>query len=300
MISGALLLAPSHRNTISGFLKKRLLKIVPSYLAWALIYFAWRIYIEEEDLTWTVFPGELAAGSVYYHLWFLNMLLELYLLVPFLRILVEFTPKAVLIYGLGLWLIWFFFRVHASAYLWTGSVFELCRIYRLFYSRPSTFQCALERTRTGLGFHQLGSCGQLGGIFSVSCRPRTREDFIGGDWGPKFKANGVHFLVLGSPGVVDSDTYKEGNPEEYNKTLAALGNIVKEIARANGAGYADVHGIMSDVMKKAKAKYGASYALAGEDGVHPDENGQLVMAYAFLKAMGCSGDLGTITLDQIV
>lgn len=110
----------------------------------------------------------------------------------------------------------------------------------------------------------------------------------------------MHFLVLGSPGVVDSDTYKEGNPEEYNKTLAALGNIVKEIARANGAGYADVHGIMSDVMKKAKAKYGASYALAGEDGVHPDENGQLVMAYAFLKAMGCSGDLGTITLDQIV
>ena len=52
---------------------------------------------------------------------------------------------------------------------------------------------------------------------------------------------------------------------------------------------------MEDVMTKAKAKYGKQYALAGEaDGVHPDENGHLVMAYAFLKALGCDGDIGTI------
>jgi len=55
---------------------------------------------------------------------------------------------------------------------------------------------------------------------------------------------------------------------------------------------------MRDVMTKAKAKYGAQYALAGaEDGVHPDENGHLVMAYAFLKALGCDGNIGTITVD---
>jgi len=56
---------------------------------------------------------------------------------------------------------------------------------------------------------------------------------------------------------------------------------------------------MAAVMAKAKAKFGPQYALAGkEDGVHPDENGHLVMAYAFLKALGCAGQIGTITYDQ--
>ena len=50
-------------------------------------------------------------------------------------------------------------------------------------------------------------------------------------------------------------------------------------------------------MTKAKAKYGRDYHLAGRDGVHPDRNGHLVMAYAFLKALGCDGNIGTITVD---
>jgi hypothetical protein len=54
---------------------------------------------------------------------------------------------------------------------------------------------------------------------------------------------------------------------------------------------------MMAAMTKAKAKYGREYNLAGGDGVHPDRNGHLVMAYAFLKALGCNGDIGTITCD---
>jgi hypothetical protein len=54
---------------------------------------------------------------------------------------------------------------------------------------------------------------------------------------------------------------------------------------------------MMDAMTKAKAKYGREYHLAGGDGVHPDRNGHLVMAYAFLKALGCDGNIGTLTID---
>jgi hypothetical protein len=54
---------------------------------------------------------------------------------------------------------------------------------------------------------------------------------------------------------------------------------------------------MLEVMAKAKAKYGKAYHLAGADGYHPWKNGHLVMAYAFLKALGCDGDIGTITFD---
>jgi hypothetical protein len=53
---------------------------------------------------------------------------------------------------------------------------------------------------------------------------------------------------------------------------------------------------MMAAMAKAKEKYGADYPFA-TDGVHPSFNGHLVMAYAFLKGLGCDGDLGTLTLD---
>jgi lysophospholipase L1-like esterase len=116
----------------------------------------------------------------------------------------------------------------------------------------------------------------------------------------KFKAAGVRVIVIGSPGCVDSNTYGGGNvgaAVTYNQTLAALGEIDKKLAEENGVVFADVHSPMMDVMAKAKAKYGPKYQFAGGDGVHPGPNGHLVMAYAFLKALGCSGDIGTITVD---
>ncbi len=55
---------------------------------------------------------------------------------------------------------------------------------------------------------------------------------------------------------------------------------------------------MIEAMAKAKAKYGGKYNVAGNDGIHPNRNGHLIMAYAFLKALGCDGNIGTITLDM--
>ena len=48
---------------------------------------------------------------------------------------------------------------------------------------------------------------------------------------------------------------------------------------------------------EAKQRYGPDYMIAGKDGVHPGWAGHLVMAYAFLKAMGLDGQIGTITVD---
>jgi lysophospholipase L1-like esterase len=115
----------------------------------------------------------------------------------------------------------------------------------------------------------------------------------------QLKEAGTRFIVLGSPGVVDSDTFRK-NPEQatmYNKTLGALRDIDRELAKEQGVVFADVYQAMMEVMVKAKAKYGNDYHVAGGDGVHPDRNGHLVMAYAFLKALGCDGNIGTITVD---
>lgn len=115
----------------------------------------------------------------------------------------------------------------------------------------------------------------------------------------QLKEAGVRFIVLGSPGVVDADTFRKdpAAAEMYNKTLAALRDIDRELAKEEGVAFADVYGAMMDVMTKAKAKYGKAYHVGGGDGVHPDRNGHLVMAYAFLKALGCDGDIGTISVD---
>jgi len=113
------------------------------------------------------------------------------------------------------------------------------------------------------------------------------------------KAN-VRVIVVGSPGVVDADTYGRNNPPAaamYNKTLAEERDIAKALAEQEGVVFANVFDPMMDVMTKAKAKYGRRYHLAGGDGVHPDRNGHLVMAYAFLKALGCDGNIGTITIN---
>ena len=50
-------------------------------------------------------------------------------------------------------------------------------------------------------------------------------------------------------------------------------------------------------MERAKAKFGPRYHVAGADGVHPAANGHLIIAYAFLKALGCDGNIGTFTVD---
>jgi lysophospholipase L1-like esterase len=115
-----------------------------------------------------------------------------------------------------------------------------------------------------------------------------------------FKKDNVRFIVLASPGVVDTQTFW-GGPDvaaKYNPILAHERDIAREVAQEEGVTFANIHDPMEEVMTKAKAKYGKQYALAGEaDGVHPDENGHLVMAYVLLKALGCDGNIGTITID---
>ncbi len=113
------------------------------------------------------------------------------------------------------------------------------------------------------------------------------------------KKAGARLIAVGSPGVVDAETFRR-SPEQaamYNQTLAKLRDIAREVAAEEGVVFANVYDPMMDAMTKAKAKYGKGYHVAGSDGVHPWANGHLVMAYAFLKALGCDGDIGTITVD---
>lgn len=117
-------------------------------------------------------------------------------------------------------------------------------------------------------------------------------------------AAGVKHIVVGSPGAVDSKFFGKrpvfGDKDSaagYNDTLAHLRDIAQKLATENKQTFANVHNAMFDAMPKAKAALGDDYPVCGGDGFHPGPNGQLLMAYAFLKALGVDGDIGTITVD---
>ena len=107
-------------------------------------------------------------------------------------------------------------------------------------------------------------------------------------------------VIVGSPGAVDSKTFRGGGEaaKVYNATLSKLGEIAQKIAESNEMPFANVHDPMMAAMEKAKAVLGEKYDVCGGDGVHPNANGHLVMAYAYLKAMGVDGSIGTITVDM--
>jgi lysophospholipase L1-like esterase len=106
-------------------------------------------------------------------------------------------------------------------------------------------------------------------------------------------------VVIGSPGCVDSNTFrKPEDAEVYNQNLGKLGDLDRQLAKDTGMPFANLHDLMADVMKRAKAAYGDKYHVCGGDGVHPAADGQLIMAYAFLKVLVPGGEIGTFTVDM--
>ncbi len=113
----------------------------------------------------------------------------------------------------------------------------------------------------------------------------------------KFMKDNDVKLFAGSPGAVDTDTFKRVAASVYNNTLNEFGKLGEKAATDNGAQFVNVHKLLIDVMAEAKKQYGDKYHVCGRDGVHPEPNGHLVMAYAFLKALGFDGNIGTIEMD---
>jgi lysophospholipase L1-like esterase len=118
----------------------------------------------------------------------------------------------------------------------------------------------------------------------------------------QLKASGTRMIVVGGPGAVDRDSFRtfiaQGREaaEMYNKTLKTFGEAAEQVAKEEGVVFANLHNIMADAMMKFKQLH-PDKSFVGNDGIHPDNVGHTVMAYAFLKALGCDGDIGTITAD---
>jgi hypothetical protein len=115
-----------------------------------------------------------------------------------------------------------------------------------------------------------------------------------------FKANGVR-VIHGSPGTVGKMPSwvktASGTVEDLNINLCQLRDIGIAISHREQVGFADIFWPMLTSGHAAQQIYGTNFMITGKDGVHPGWAGQTEMAYAFLKALGCGGQIGTLNLN---
>lgn len=75
--------------SVIGFYRRRYLTIIPPYLLFSLIY----MLFQNEKLDLKVFIKNVILGRAYPHLWFFLVLIQLYLLFPFIAKIYEYMKK---------------------------------------------------------------------------------------------------------------------------------------------------------------------------------------------------------------
>ncbi len=101
MISGALLLDPAKQESSSEFYKKRLRRVGLPLVFWSLFFLSWtaiRQWYAWGYVDFSLLLDSLLAGSPYYHLWYLYMVIFLYLFTPLLRLVVKQTSRHTLFF----------------------------------------------------------------------------------------------------------------------------------------------------------------------------------------------------------
>lgn len=89
MISGFLMLDNPQTSNIKVFYKKHLSRILIPLLVWNVIYFIYFIVIDNKPIDIKGFIDALINNGNAYHLWFVYMLFGIYLVTPFIHIIVK-------------------------------------------------------------------------------------------------------------------------------------------------------------------------------------------------------------------
>ena len=123
----------------------------------------------------------------------------------------------------------------------------------------------------------------------VNTRAKAQTDLV-----EALKKAGVRTIVIGSPVCVDSFDF--GNDPvkaaAENQRRGALAGIDKEVAAREGVVYADVFGATTAAVQKEKAIRGENWVFQNDGDVF-----NMGIAIAYLKALGCTGTIATITID---
>jgi surface polysaccharide O-acyltransferase-like enzyme len=93
MVSGALLLDPRRIERPRDFYRRRMSRVVVPLAVWTAVYLVFRAAYLREDITAEGAARDVAAGTPFLQLYFLYVLLGLYLLTPFLKLVLRHTTR---------------------------------------------------------------------------------------------------------------------------------------------------------------------------------------------------------------
>ncbi|MBE7415883.1 MAG: acyltransferase family protein [Deltaproteobacteria bacterium] len=103
MLSGFFLIDSYRDEKLGSFFKRRFSKVFVPFLIWSFIYFLWRIYANNEGLSLSSFVPMLLKEPVYYHLWFMSLVLGLYIITPVIGLYARGALERHLWHYLALW-----------------------------------------------------------------------------------------------------------------------------------------------------------------------------------------------------
>ncbi|GEM_PF-415042 len=105
MLSGFFLIDKYRDEKLASFFTRRFSRVLIPLVVWSLAYFLWRTYANNEDLSLSSFIPMLLEEPVYYHLWFMYLVLGLYVITPVIGIYAKGTRARHLWYYLALWFV---------------------------------------------------------------------------------------------------------------------------------------------------------------------------------------------------
>lgn len=171
MISGALLLDDSRRESPGQFYRRRMVRVGIPLVVWTCVYLAVRVFLDKEELSAGRALRLVLTGDPYYHLWFLYMIVGLYALTPPLRTFVRCAGRTErwLVIVMGLVLANAYFQ--ADVLLWNNqrSIFTMFVPWIAFYLAGYELR-RLDPKKVPLwclGIAVLISAGYLAAFFDV-------------------------------------------------------------------------------------------------------------------------------------
>lgn len=103
------------------------------------------------------------------------------------------------------------------------------------------------------------------------------------------RLSGTRLVLLGSTPYDEFAQIEENNPlKNKNKAVQRIVDFQRESAKNNGWEFFDFNAPLTALNHQIQ-KEDPTFSLSGNDRIHPDNNGHMVMAYLFLKAQGFSG-----------
>lgn len=104
----------------------------------------------------------------------------------------------------------------------------------------------------------------------------------------KLKETGAQIVMVGGSPYDETSRFNDGVLAGKNDAICKIIDAQRSVASSYGWGFVDFNAPMVELGQKLQAE-DPKYSFCPQDRIHPDKDGQMVMAYLFLKAQGLAG-----------